>query len=150
MFFNIEWCVFLTEGKDLADFSKTYDVIFFAFVVAEILTVIFGFVLANKCGEKMEILNMSKLNLLSALALEHKSDGLDKYPNVILKKYFNHHTYRIIVFSPNENIFAYMLERFDIKTLSWLFCYDSVKGFEILSELYDDLESSFEDVVLED
>ena len=53
-------------------------------------------------------------------------------------------------FAPKENIFAYMLERFDMKTHSWVFCYESAKGFGILSDLYEDLDSSFEDVILED
>lgn len=58
--------------------------------------------------------------------------------------------YRIVVFAPKENIFAYMLERFDMKTHSWVFCYESAKGFGILSDLYEELDSSFEDVILED
>ena len=150
MFVNVGWCVYLTEGKDLIDFSKSEDIVFLAFAFAEICTAILAFLLASKCGKKLEVLNMSKLNILSASAIEHKNDDLDKYPNVITKKYFDHCTYRIIVFSPQEDIFAYMLERFDIKTLSWMFCYESAKGFEILSELYDDLENSFEDVIFED
>ena len=40
LFVNIGWCVFLTEGKDLAYFSKSDDVIFLAFAFAEIFTVI--------------------------------------------------------------------------------------------------------------
>lgn len=43
-----------------------------------------------------------------------------------------------------------MLERFDMKTLSWVFCYELAKGFEILSDLYEELDSSFEDVIFED
>lgn len=150
LFVNIGWCVFLTEGKDLAYFSKSDDVIFLAFAFAEIFTVILTFLLANKCGKKLEIFNISKLHILSVSALKHKSDALDKYPNVITKKYFNHYTYRIVVFAPKENIFAYMLERFDMKTHSWVFCYESAKGFGILSDLYEELDSSFEDVILED
>ena len=150
LFVNIGWCVFLTEGKDLAYFSKSDDVIFLAFAFAEIFTVILTFLLASKCGKKLEIFNMSKLHILSVSALKHKSDALDKYPNVITKKYFDHYTYRIVVFAPKENIFAYMLERFDMKTHSWVFCYESAKGFGILSDLYEELDSSFEDVILED
>lgn len=150
LFVNIGWCVFLTEGKDLAYFSKSDDVIFLAFAFAEIFTVILTFLLASKCGKKLEIFNISKLHILSVSALKHKSDALDKYPNVITKKYFDHYTYRIVVFAPKENIFAYMLERFDMKTHSWVFCYESAKGFGILSDLYEELDSSFEDVILED
>ena len=134
----------------LAYFSKSDDVIFLAFAFAEIFTVILTFLLASKCGKKLEIFNISKLHILSVSALKHKSDALDKYPNVITKKYFDHYTYRIVVFAPKENIFAYMLERFDMKTHSWVFCYESAKGFGILSDLYEELDSSFEDVILED
>ena len=150
MFINIGWCVFLTEGKDLADFSKLEDVVFLAFAFAEIFTIILAFLLASKCGTKLEAFNIAKLHILSVHAFEHKSDALEKYPNVITKKYFDHYTYRIVVFTPKENIFAYMLERFDMKTLSWVFCYESAKGFEILSDLYEELDSSFEDVIFED
>lgn len=90
LFVNIGWCVFLTEGKDLAYFSKSDDVIFLAFAFAEIFTVILTFLLASKCGKKLEIFNISKLHILSVSALKHKSDALDKYPNVITKKYFDH------------------------------------------------------------
>lgn len=150
LFIHIGWCVFLTEGKDLTDFSKLDDVVFLAFAFSEIFTIIIAFLLASKCGKKLAALNITKFQILSANAVEHKNDALDKYPNVITKKYFDHYTYRIVVFSPKENIFAYMLERFDIKTLSWMFCYESAKGFEILSDLYEELDSSFEDVIFED
>ena len=150
LFVNIGWCVFLTEGKDLAYFSKSDEIIFLAFAFAEIFTVILTFLLASKCGKKLEIFNISKLQILSASALKHKSDNLDKYPNVITIKYFDHYTYRIVVFALKENVFAYMLERFDMKTLSWVFSYESAKGFEILSDLYEELDSSFEDVIFED
>ena len=103
-----------------------------------------------KVRQNAEAFNLAKLQILSAYALEHKSNGLDKYLNIITIKFFDHHTYRIVVFSPKENIFAYMPERFDIKTLSWVFCYESAKGFEILSDLYEELDNSFEDVIFED
>lgn len=150
MFIHIGWCVFLTEGKDLADFSKSDDVVFLAFTFAEIFTVILAFLLARKCGKKFEAFNIAKFNILSAYAFDHKNDSLDKYPNVIKKRYFNHYTYRIVVFAPKENIFAYMLERFDMKTLSWIFCYESAKSFALLSDLCEELYSSFDDVIFED
>jgi len=85
MFINIGWCVFLTEGKDLADFSKLDDAVFLAFAFAEIFTVILAFLLASKCGKKLETFNITKLHILSVHAFKHKSDALDKYPNVITK-----------------------------------------------------------------
>lgn len=150
MFINIGWCVFLTEGKDLGDFSQFDDVVFLAFGFLEVFTIILAFLLANQCGKKLEAFNLAKIDILSFHALEHKSDDLDKYPNIITKKFFDHYTYRIVIFAPKENIFAYMLERFDMKTLSWVFCYESLKVFEILSDLYEELDASFEDVLFED
>lgn len=150
MFIHIGWCAFLTKGKDLSDFSTSDNIVFLAFVFAEILTLIFAFLLSRKCGKKLEAFNISKFNILSAYAFDHKNDFLDKYPNIIEKKYFNHYTYRIVIFAPKENIFAYMLERFDMKTLSWIFCYKSAKSFELLSDLYEELDSSFYDVIFED
>ena len=43
-----------------------------------------------------------------------------------------------------------MLEQFDLETLSWKYCYEQARGFERLSELYEDLDDSFADVILED
>lgn len=150
IFINIAWCAFLTEGKDLVDFSESDDIVFLAFAFAEIFTIILVFWLASKCGKKLEAFNISKLQILSTFALKHKNDSVDKYPNVIITKYFDHYTYRIVVFSPKENIFAYMLERFDMRTLSWVLCYESAKGFDVLSDLYEELDDAFEDVVFED
>lgn len=150
LFVHIGWCVLLTNGKDLTDFSPSDNRIFIAFLFAEFFTVILCFLLADKCGKARDNLNMFKSYILFEIAQEHKDEGLDKYHNVILKKYFDHYTYRIIIFSPYEEIFAYMLERFDIKTLAWLPCYEHSKAFEILSELYDDLEQTFEGTILED
>lgn len=150
LFIHIGWCVFLTEGKELDNFSKLDDVVFLVFTFSEVFTIIIAFLLASKCGKKLTALNITKFQILSANAVERKNDALDKYPNVITKKYFDHYTYRIVVFSPKENIFAYMLERFNIKTLSWVYCYESAKGFGILSDLYEELDSYFEDVIFED
>lgn len=150
LFLNIVWCVFLTDGKDLSDFSKTDDYVFVAFAFAELFTLLASFFFANKGGKKLEQIKQCKHNILSATAYEHKYDDLDKYPNLINKKFFNDYTYRVVVFSPKESIFAYMLERFDIKASSWIMCYERVTGFELLSEVYDDIDISFSDVILVD
>lgn len=150
LFIHITWCVFLTDGKELSQFSESDNFIFIAFIFAELFTVFIVFLLASKCGKIFAVFNQSKLHLLASCALQRKYDQLDSYPHVINTKYFDHYTYRIVVYSTEENLFAYMLERFDIKTLSWIYCYEFAKGFETLSELYDDLESSFADVLLED
>ena len=87
---------------------------------------------------------------MSAAATEHKNDALDRYPNVIGKKYFDDNTYRIVIYAPESDVFAYMLERFDFSANEWGNCYDAARGFKALSELYDDIEESFADVILED
>ena len=140
----------MTEGKDLANFTKSDDVVFLAFVFSEIFTVILAFILANKCGKRREAFQIAKLHILSVHAFENKYNALDKYPNIITKKYFDHYIYRIIVFAPKENIFTYALEQFDMGTLSWMFCYESDKGFEFLSDLYEELDCFFEDVIFEE
>ena len=150
LFVNIGWCVFFTEGKALNDLSPSEDMVFLAFVFAEIVTVIFSFFLADRCGKKLEVFRLCKLQVLSAYALEHKTDGLAPYPNILMRKYFDHYTYRIVVFAPKADVFAYMLERFDAKSRSWIPCYEVVRGFHILSELYDELEHAFADVMLEE
>ena len=40
LFIHIGWCVFLTEGKDLANFSKLDDVVFLAFAFSEIFIIL--------------------------------------------------------------------------------------------------------------
>ena len=150
LFINIGWCVFLTEERELNDFSSSDDFVFVAFVFAEVLTVLLAFFMANKGGKVREILSICKHHIEAAVASEHKCHALDRYSNLILKKYFNDYTYRIIVFSPKEGIFAYRLERFHMKTLSWQSCYDVPKCFGRLDDLYDDLDACFEDVILED
>ena len=93
---------------------------------------------------------MSKLTLLSAAATEHKNESLEKYPSVIGKKYFDDDTYRIVIFAPESDVFAYMLECFDLPSKSWISCYNTAKVFNYLSELYEDIDESFEDVILKD
>ena len=150
LFVHIAWCVFLTEGKDLGDFSQSDSMVFVGFAVAELITVVIAFVLADKCGKQNKICELSRATLLSAAATEHKNDSLDRYPNLIGKKFFDDNTYRIVIFAPKSDVFAYMLERFDFSAEAWVNCYDSAKGFKSLSELYEDIEESFEDVILED
>ena len=150
LFINIGWCVFLTAGKQLADFSEFNDAVFLAFTFAEILTVIITFLFADKCGKKLEAFKLAKVQIVSVLAFERKSDALDTYPNIIAKKYFDHYTYRLIVFAPQKDVFAYMLERFDVETLSWISCYDSAKGFESLADLDEEMNDAFQDVMLTD
>ena len=150
LFVHIGWCVLLTRGKNLTDFSPSDDRIFAAFLLAEIVTAVLCFLLANRCGKALENLNMFKSYILSEMAQEHREEGLEQYRNVILKKYFDRYAYRIVIFSPYEEIFAYMLERFDTKALAWIPCYEHARTFEMLSELYEDVDQIFEGTILED
>lgn len=147
---HLLWCVILTEGKALNDFSQKEDAVFIAFLFAEVFTVLLTFVFAHKCGKKREIFHQYKHAFLSACAFECKDYDLDKYPDILYKKYFDHYTYRVVVFAPKETVFAYMLERFDGKTLSWKSCYTTAKSFERLTDLYEDFGICFADVILED
>ncbi len=150
LFVHIAWCVLLTEGKDLGDFSQRENIVFVGFAVSELITVGVTFFLADRCGKQNKICELSKLTLLSAAATEHKNESLEKYPSVIGKKYFDDNTYRIVIFAPESDVFAYMLERFDLPSKSWISCYNTAKVFNYLSELYEDIDESFEDVILKD
>ena len=150
LFINIGWCVCLTEGTELDSFSKSDDLVFLAFAFAEIFTFVLAFFLANKCGKALDNLNMFKSHILSAAAQEHMNEGLDQYHNVITKRYLDNYAHRIVIFSPYEEIFAYMLERFDIKTLAWLPCYERAVTFDLLSELYDVLDQIFEGSIIDE
>jgi len=150
LFVHIAWCVLLTDGKDFGAFSQKDNIVFVGFAVAELITLVITFVFADKCGKQNKICKLSRETLLSAAAAEHKNDSLDRYPNVIGKKYFDDNTYRIVIFAPESDVFAYMLERFDLAVNKWVNCYDNPRGYKSLSELYDSIEESFEDVILED
>jgi hypothetical protein len=150
LFVHIAWCVLLTEGKDLGDFSQRENIVFVGFAVSELITVGVTFFLADRCGKQNRICELSKFTLLSAAATEHKNESLERYPSVIGKKYFDDNTYRIVIFAPKSDVFAYMLERFDLPSKSWISCYNTAKVFNYLSELYEDIDESFEDVILKD
>ena len=150
MFVHIFWCVLLTEGKDLVEFSASNNIVFAAFAVAELITVIFLLVFADKCGKHNKLCALSRAAQLSAAASEHKNDSLERYPNIYCKKYFNGNTFRIVVFSPESGVFMYVLERFDLKLNAYVNSYMEPKAFASLSELYEDIDESFKDVMLED
>lgn len=147
LFGNIGWCVWLTDGKSLESFSQAEIMVFTGFAVAEIITLFILFVLADKCGKQKKICELCYFTCLSAAASEYRNEGLEKYGQIIKVKFFDDYTYRIVIFSAEGNIPAYMLERFDFRTESWVFCFDHAKGFETMSELFDDLEESFVDVL---
>lgn len=150
LFAHISWCVLLTDGKDLGTFSQRDNLVFVGFAVAELITFVLAFVFADKYGKQNKICQLSRATLISAAATEHKNDSLNKYPNVIGKKYFDDNTYRIVIFAPQSDAFAYILEHFDPSSQKWINCYDAPREFGDLSELYDDIEESFNDVILED
>ena len=150
LFAHIAWCVKLTDGKDLGAFSQRDNLVFVGFAVAELITLVLAFVFADKCGKQNKICQLSRATLISAAATVHKNDSLDKYPNVIGKKYFDDNTYRIVIFAPQSDVFAYILEHFDPSSQKWINCYDAPREFGDLSELYDSMDETFEDVILED
>lgn len=150
LFVHIGWCVFLTEGRDLGDFTASDDMVFIAFAVAEVVTLAAGFFFAKLCGAVNVVREESKKRKDAAFAQLHRKDALDKYLGIIAIKYFDGGRYRIVIFSPNGDLFGYMLEYFDVKSEKWNTCYDKAKGFNILSDLYDDIEETFSDVILED
>ena len=150
MFANIAWCVILTEGKDLSAFGGSDTLIFVAFAVAELTSFVLTLFFADKAGKQLKVVNDCKAVLLSSAAKEHKKDSLEKYPNPIGVKYFDDFSYRIMLFAPKSDVFAYMLERFDMTAGSWKTCYDSARRFDTISELYDDIDETFDNEILED
>ncbi len=150
LFVHIGWCVILTEGRELGDFTASDDIIFAAFAAAEVVTLVAAFGFAKICGKANVIREESLKRMNFAYAQMHRKDALDKYTGLIAVKYFDGGSYRIVIFSPNGDLFGYMLEHFDTKAEQWNTCYEKAKGFHILFELYDDIEETFSDVILED
>ena len=149
MFANIAWCVILTDGKDLGEFNGSDTLIFVAFAVAELTAFVLTLFFADRSGKQLKVVNDCKAVLLSCAAKEHKKDSLEKYPDPIGVKYLDDFSYRIVIFAPKSNVFAYMLERFDASTNLWISCYTSAKKFDTLSELNDDIDVTFENEILE-
>ena len=54
------------------------------------------------------------------------------------------------MFSPREGRYAYMLEWFDMRSTHWSFRYEMAKEFQTLSELYEALKDTFDDVWFEE
>ena len=150
IFAHIGWCVLLTEGKDLGAFSQGESMVFLGCAAAELVTVAISLFLANRCGKQKKILDLCQVTLVSATAKEQRNKSLEKYPNVIGKKFFDDNRYRIVIFAPESDVFAYMLERFDLSAKDWVACYDAAKGFRYLSDLYENIEECFDSVILED
>lgn len=150
MFALIGLCVWLTNGKELDEFSRREDVIFLIFAAAEILTVCAGILLAGTAGKRLTQYRESLRRLHATLARLHRRDELEKYDGLITVKYFDGGVYRIAVFSPREGRYAYMLERFDMRSAHWSFRYERAMEFQTLSELYEALKDTFDDVWFEE
>ena len=150
LFVHIGWCAHLTDGRDLGDFTASDDKVFIVFAIAEIITLVAAFWFAKMCGSINVAREEARKRKDAAYAQLHRKDALERYSGIITIKYFDGGRYRIVVFSPTGDLFGYMLEYFDVKTEKWTTCYEKAKGFEILSELYDDIEENFSDVILED
>lgn len=63
MVIDIILCVFLTGGKDLSDFIPKDWMLFFIFAALEVGMVILLFIIANKCGKKLPVLNELKTDV---------------------------------------------------------------------------------------
>ena len=150
LFVNVWWCVHLTGGRDLGDFTASDDKVFVAFAVAEVITLVAAFWFAKLCGGVNVAREEARKRKDAAYAQLHRKDALEKYSGIITIKYFDGGRYRIVIFSPNGEVFGYMLEYFDVKTEKWTTCYEKARGFNILSDLYEDIEENFSDVILED
>ncbi len=150
LFINIGLCIWLTGGKDLEDFSHREDIFFIVFMAVETFTVCVTLLLAKASGKAKTQYQEAQRRICAANAYRHRKDELKKYVGFTAVKYFKNGLYRIVIFSPHDNVYAYMLERFDEQTAHWHACYKQEKAFEFLSELYEDLKYSFSDVVLED
>ncbi|MBQ9543757.1 MAG: hypothetical protein IJV00_01365 [Clostridia bacterium] len=148
LFVHIAWCVILTNGNDPVSSNETP--IFAAFAVAELITLIGAFVFADKCAKQNLILQISRSELLTAVSSAHENDSLEKYPGLIEVKFFDGFSYRIVIFAPDEEKRAYMLEKFDLKSRAWIKCYDAAPEFDGLSELNRDIEERFENVIFDD
>ena len=140
----------MTEGRELGDFTASDDKVFIVFVIAEIITLVAAFWFAKMCGSINVAREEARKRKDAAYAQLHRKDALEKYSGIFAIKYFDGGRYRIVIFSPNGDLFGYMLEYFDVKTEKWNNCYEKAKGFSILSDLYDDIEENFSDVILED
>ena len=150
LFVHIGWCVHLTEGRELGDFTASDDKVFVAFAVAEVVTLASAFIFAKICGKVNVLREEARKRKDAVYAQLHRKDALEKYSGIFAIKYFDGGRYRIVIFSPNGDLFGYMLEYFDVKTEKWNNCYEKAKGFSILSDLYDDIEENFSDVIIED
>ena len=149
LFAQIACCALLTGGKDIGDFSQKDDLIFIGFTVAELITVAALFWFAGKCAKYNKFCKMCREALLSNAATEHKNDSLERYRNIIDKRFFNDNTYRIVIYALADDAFAYTLERFELASNTWIKCYETA-AFHYLSELYDNIDETFYDVILEE
>ena len=150
LFVNVWWCVHLTGGRNLDEFSASDDKVFVIFAAAEVVALIAAFWFAKLCGSVNVAREEARKRKDAAYAQLHRKDALEKYLGIISIKYFDGGRYRIVIFSPNGELFGYMLEYFDVKVEKWTTCYEKARGFNILSDLYEDIEENFSDVILED
>ncbi len=143
MFLHLLWCVLLTDGKDITLFSQSDTAVFCIFGFAELITIALTMYFADKCGKKRDLYLRTKHILEMASYLEAGKEGLESYENIITVKYFSDQPCRIVVYHPYEDVFAYMLERYNAKIGRWADCYENSIGFESLSDLVKDVEWRF-------
>lgn len=140
-------CILLTDGKSFSEFSSYDSLIFLIYTFAQFGTFFACLFMACKCGRSLQFLNLSKRRFLSALAVEHKHNGLDRHPNPIDQKYFNDYMNRIIVFMPRKSLYIYEVEFFSPESRTWISRRSVTCGS--LNELNSSLEQFFKNIPFE-
>ena len=147
MFANIGLCVWLTDEKNLSDFTKHDDMVFLMFVFVEIITMIVAFLLASRCGVAMRNKNRHAFTLIACKAFENRKNGLEKYSDVDSVWYYASATQRVVIYRSGSG-YGYMLEGYKLDK-GWMVAYPTPYTFETYEELYEDISFRFSDVILE-
>lgn len=146
MFANIGWCVLLTDGKELTEFTRHDDVIFLIFVFIELITVVGMCLFAARCGVAMHRRDRCVLTLLAVGAFENRKNGLEIYQEVLSVWYFRSATQRIVIY--RDDGYSYVSESYTLDK-GWCAVYPAPLAFETFQELDEDISFRFSDVILE-
>ncbi|MBQ8351176.1 MAG: hypothetical protein IJY20_03920 [Clostridia bacterium] len=150
LFVHIAWFVALTEGRELSAFSAGDNQIFLAFTVAELLTVVLAFLFAQACGKARIAYEQSKKRCSRAVAWAHRQADLSEYGGVLRVRYVDGEPLRVVVFALHKELYAYVLEKFDLTTMQWRSCYSGPRTVGSLSEMAEELDDVFGDLIFED
>ncbi len=144
MFIHIFWCVLLTGGRDISDFSAVEDSIFTVFLTAELLTTLGTFLLARTAGKILIRYQRSQLRVLSIRAYADRQKHLPDGTTDVL--YFRHATLRIVIYAQAGG-YVYRLQKFD-PFYSWINC-DTSAQFDNRTALQNEIDRRFEGILLE-